>query len=211
MPPPTGVDDGKPLEGVECIELQNECLRGDYAKVKELVDGGADVNETDSVGRTALMIAAKHGESEIARVLMQAGADVRVVTKEMGKPTLMWSMGHNDLHTYIATMMIERGADVNETDKAGWTPLMMAVLSMNIKTVKLLLKHGADKTVTVEEGLVTPAHTAFDLVAHIAKDKRKAIGELLLLEGSKAKWVSWEERWVDPDSPHVAQKLAQGA
>ena len=33
------------------------------------------------------MIAAKHGESEIARVLMQAGADVRVVTKEMGKPT----------------------------------------------------------------------------------------------------------------------------
>ena len=67
-------------------------------------------------------------------------------------------MGHSDLHTYIATMMIERGADVNETDKAGWTPLMMAVLSMNIKTVKLLLKHGADKTVTVEEGLVARAH-----------------------------------------------------
>ena len=39
------------------------------AKVKELVDGGADVNETDSVGRTALMIAAKHGESEIAQVV----------------------------------------------------------------------------------------------------------------------------------------------
>ena len=74
MPPPTGVDDGKPLEGVECIELQNECLRGDYAKVKELVDGGADVNETDSVGRTALMIAAPPSVCpRVASVLKEDG------------------------------------------------------------------------------------------------------------------------------------------
>ena len=51
MPPPTGVDDGKPLEGVECIELQNECLRGDYAKVKERssMDERIGQSETDSL------------------------------------------------------------------------------------------------------------------------------------------------------------------
>ncbi|MBI4824375.1 MAG: ankyrin repeat domain-containing protein [Nitrospirae bacterium] len=46
--------------------------RGDIAKIKELLDKGADVNAKTNDGMTALMLAADKGHTEIVRLLENA-------------------------------------------------------------------------------------------------------------------------------------------
>ena len=48
-------------------------LDGDAARVAELLDGGADVNQTDETGKTAFDYAFEKGEREIAKLLHQHG------------------------------------------------------------------------------------------------------------------------------------------
>ena len=49
---------------------------GDYAKVKRLIKEGADTNAIDIDGYTALMRAATYGHTEVAKLLIEAGADI---------------------------------------------------------------------------------------------------------------------------------------
>ncbi|KAH9297682.1 hypothetical protein KI387_029364 [Taxus chinensis] len=55
-------------------ELCQAAREGDYSKVKELIDSGADVTYFDENGFTPLMHAAKHGHSEVVERLLNAGA-----------------------------------------------------------------------------------------------------------------------------------------
>ena len=48
--------------------------RGDLAKVRSLVSQGADVNTKYAVGATALHLAARNGQIEVARFLLEKGA-----------------------------------------------------------------------------------------------------------------------------------------
>ena len=52
--------------------------RGDAARVKALLDGGADVNAFGSDRTTALMAAAEAGREDVARLLMDRKADVNL-------------------------------------------------------------------------------------------------------------------------------------
>lgn len=55
-------------------ELCKTAVEGDYIRVKELIDGGADVTYFDSDGFTPLMHAAKHGHSQVVQCLLDFGA-----------------------------------------------------------------------------------------------------------------------------------------
>ena len=56
--------------------LVEAAARGDVAEVRRLLDDGADVDERDAQGRTAVTAAALGDHVEVARVLIAAGADV---------------------------------------------------------------------------------------------------------------------------------------
>ena len=51
-------------------------LMGERDAVKLLIDKGADVNAQDTMGWTALILAADKGNLEIVRLLIEKGADV---------------------------------------------------------------------------------------------------------------------------------------
>ena len=90
---------------------------------------GIQVNAADMWGRTPLVNASTMGYTEIVRMLLEAGADIR--------DTLIMSSGNG--HIEIVKMLLKEGADVNETDEDGMTALMMASEWGHKYVVKILL------------------------------------------------------------------------
>jgi ankyrin repeat protein len=92
-------------------------------------------------GYSALMRAAMHGEDQMCKVLLDAGADVNWKDKDGWTP-LRAAVNHNRQAT--AKFLISRKADVNMADAFGDTPLMKAADEGNAGIVELLLDSGAD-------------------------------------------------------------------
>ena len=125
-----------------------------------LVGGG-------SGGLTPLVFAAREGDIESARVLIEAGANVNQVTEYGWSPLLTAT---NNRNYKLGAMLMERGADVNIANKGGWTPLYLATDNRNIEGgdypvlqadmdhleyIKLLLDHGANVNAQVKENTLS--------------------------------------------------------
>jgi ankyrin repeat protein len=80
---------------------------------------------------TPLMIAAREGDVELARVLVAAGADVNASAGD-GKTALAMAIfnGNYDLGSYL----VEQKADVNKADAQRFTPLFWAIDRRNMET-----------------------------------------------------------------------------
>ena len=59
-------------------------MQSDRAAVRALLSGGDDVNAAQGDGMTALHWAARHGDVELIRMLLSAGANVRATTPRTG-------------------------------------------------------------------------------------------------------------------------------
>jgi ankyrin repeat protein len=81
-------------------------------------------------GLSALHLAAREGDIESARALLDAGADVNQPT-EYGWTALLTAI--NNRNYALASMLMDRGADVNIANKGGWTPLYLATDNRNIE------------------------------------------------------------------------------
>ena len=107
---------------------------------------------------TALTAAAMRGHTEVARVLLEAGAstEVRDCT---GATPLCEAVFHN--HPDVVRLLRERyGADVNAPNAFGWTPLHVVVDRGHSELTDYLLgEGGADVTLTTPEGY-TALHVA---------------------------------------------------
>lgn len=76
-------------------ELLDAAFKGNLDCVKHLVQQGADVDDTDSKGHTALMWAAEGGVLGCVKYLVQQGADIHAMDKD-GDTALQWAMQYND-------------------------------------------------------------------------------------------------------------------
>ena len=122
---------------------------------------------TGSGGLTALVLAAREGDLESAKLLLAAGADVNQVTEYRWTPLLTAT---NNRHYKLATYLIEHGADVNIANKGGWTPLYLATDNRNIEGgdypvpkpdmdhleyIKILLDRGASPNARVRDNTLS--------------------------------------------------------
>ncbi|PPA70456.1 M48 family metallopeptidase [Jeotgalibacillus proteolyticus] len=79
---------------------------GDREAVQELIDEGADLEETDEFGSTALMFTTYYGDVEMTRLLLDAGADPNA---EDEYDTVLTSAINNGSYD-IALLLYEYGA-----------------------------------------------------------------------------------------------------
>ncbi len=128
--------------------------------------------------KTALLYAARQGNLEITRLLIEAGADIEQSDADGTTPlltaiinaTVASKPGVTTEHVETAHYLIERGANVNAQDWYGQTPLFAAVDLRNVEVpgpvrdngidreaafelIRTLLEHGADPNARVTEVL----------------------------------------------------------
>ena len=123
--------------------LLDATRRGDVEAVRTLLTDGADPNEALGDGLTALHVAAQEGRLEIARILIQAGADVAAKTRLGGYTPLHLASGA--AHVALVRSLIEAGADpAAATTTTGVTPLHLGAKALHGEEVaRVLLESGA--------------------------------------------------------------------
>ena len=80
---------------------------------------------------TPLTLAAREGDVELARLLLDAGADVNAVSGD-GKTALAIAAFNGNYE--VASFLVDRKADVNKADAQRFTPLFWAVDRRNMET-----------------------------------------------------------------------------
>jgi ankyrin repeat protein len=132
---------------------------GHLAVVRALLAANANVNASDAEGTTALMLAAETNRPEVVKVLLAAKADPSPMWKEGGgRSALVKAMmgGHLD----VAMLLVEAGANVNDTTNYSESALRIAARGTtprHVALVKALLARQAN----VEAGQV-PKYQAMD-------------------------------------------------
>ncbi len=109
-----------------------------------------------AVSGAPLADAVEQHESEIARALINQGAEVNASQPD-GMTALHWAVYYNDLET--AKALIEAGATVDATNRYGVTPLSLACTQGSESMITLLLDSGADPNHALPGG-ETPLMTA---------------------------------------------------
>ena len=85
-----------------------------YPYLERLVNMDPDVYLTDDMGRTALMYAVWSGKKDLARKLVDIGADLEAVDLESGDSVLDWarlSANPDEMAEWVKQMMQERSED----------------------------------------------------------------------------------------------------
>jgi len=113
----------------------------DQVAVRSLIAKHADVNAAQGDGMTALHWAASRDDLEMARLLIQAGANVNAITRLNAVTPLM--MACKQAGAALIEMLLKAGANANAVEESGTTPLMLAAASGSADAVKDLLDHGA--------------------------------------------------------------------
>src|ERR1700742_1712051 len=94
-------------------------MRGDSATVRSLIKQGADVNEAQGDGMTALHWAAMHGDAAQVKMLSYAGARLEAATRNGNYTPLHLAARAGALSTVKA--LLDAGANVKATTTSGGT------------------------------------------------------------------------------------------
>jgi ankyrin repeat protein len=135
------------LEGSEGKPLVWACLEGFVDAARLLLDRGAAVNGFNFEGWTPAEAAACGNHVDVLELLLERGASLDLVPRPefnhgpVGAPfALACIFGRVE----AATLLLERGSDIEGVDSRGATPLINALLNGQPGSVRLLLSRGAD-------------------------------------------------------------------
>jgi uncharacterized protein len=146
------------------LDLAEAAAVGDAARLLELL--GTDpatarerANSRSADGWPLLHLAAAFADREAVLTLLDAGAAVDHVSQTPMRNQALHALLALSKDVDITRLLIERGADVNAAQTAGYRPLHQAAVAGREDLVRLLLDAGADKTARCDRGK-TPAEYA---------------------------------------------------
>ncbi|MGV3590645.1 MAG: ankyrin repeat domain-containing protein [Gammaproteobacteria bacterium] len=168
--------------------LADAAQQGDLATVRQLLQEGADVNEPQIDGTTALHWAAQANDVAMTRVLLDASADANARNRVGAPPLLPAAINGN---AELLTLLLDGGADPNESVSAtGDTPLMLAARTGLTEAIEVLIAHGADVNASEMWGHTTP------LMWAVAENHADA-AQLLIQHGAD---IEARSVYVPPDT-----------
>lgn len=154
------------------LNLFEAAAVGKPERVRELLNAHPeDVHAYSHDGWTALHLAAHFGHEDVARLLLDMGANPGARSRNAMHNTAVHAALAGG-HGAVARLLVERGADCNAADSHGWTPLHHAAHAGDAETVRFLLRHGADRDARKEGGqtaLEVAVERGHDAVADILR------------------------------------------
>ncbi len=176
---------------------------GNPGVVERLLAAGADPNVTATRGQTALMWAVSQQHSDVVGVLLEYGADIHarsatwsqvMAVSPHSNPANQQAVPHggNTALTFAARvgdlasarMLVNAGANVNDTDERGVSVMVLAAHSGFRDLVEFMLDEGADPNA---------AEAGFSALHVTIMRRDEDLGRLLLANGAdpNARITNW--------------------
>lgn len=131
----------------------------DYARVVELLlERGANVNQVNRAGSTAVHLAAKACGSRVMNALLKAGGDVSLPDTNTKDTPLQIAVAFG--RTETVRVLLDAGADRNVCDSRGGSLVLLAAIHGNSETLQLLIAEGMPVNSVTLKGRMAPLHGA---------------------------------------------------
>lgn len=182
--------------------LHEAVLRQNPDLLRLLAENGAALEAADQQGFTPLLDALYWRATESAETLLDLGADIAAKTSD-GKNVLHWSFANKrhrnsaiDPALFIRLVEASSEEAINQPDREGNTPLMLAMGEQRFDMAEVLIKNGAKLDATNKRG-----HTPLDLAGAAVRrplllalldGKNYGMMELLLENGAET--AIWDKR-----------------
>lgn len=132
--------------------IYDATIKGYTQRVRYLLSHGANPNQPSKNGYLALSEAARRGNNEIAKLLINGGADVNALEDRKYGETALMAASHGMYagvkpadQTEIAELLVKKGAEIDKKDRSGNTAALKSVSrNYNLGALKLLIEAGAD-------------------------------------------------------------------
>jgi len=124
-------------EGMRISPLLNALKQENLDIVEYLVEVGADLDNKSSLlrGRTALIMAVRQGNEELAQLFLEKGANPNV-RDDVGLTALHWAAA--EAGEGMVELLLENGADPTVRDGLGETALDIAMSEGNLENASIL-------------------------------------------------------------------------
>jgi ankyrin repeat protein len=153
---------------------------GDDVTVAELIRNDPKlVSNTNSVGYTALHVAAIEGHGHVVDCLLRKGANINrpSASDKSGRSTPLHCAAYNG-QLEVARLLLSKGANIEAKEMNGCTPLHIASFMGHNQVVKLLISQGANLEAKDDKNGATPLSWA------VAAGKKDVV-ETLLSNGAE--------------------------
>ncbi|PJD94031.1 MAG: hypothetical protein CK425_12140 [Parachlamydia sp.] len=143
------------------LPLHHAAYYGDVEIAKILIPLTPDINDNQTTGEmneqlTPLLVALKNKQSEVAKLLLEKGANPNLPDKDGNLP-LHYAVKNNDLELSRSLAAVTQ--DLNKVGAYAESHLLMAAKQGNHALVKVLLAKGADADMADKQGNL-PLHRA---------------------------------------------------
>ena len=129
----------------------------------QFIRKGKQLSKPDRDGNTPLHVAAAYGRAGITELLLSAGVDPDVTTKDDRRFTalhLLAQDGYHVSHHQVARLLLAKSAQVDARSTAEQTPLHVAARIGRDTMAAILTEHGARIDAVDEDGLTPLMHAS---------------------------------------------------
>lgn len=103
--------------------LLSAVAKNNLSLVSYLIEKNYDLSATDNQGMTALHIAAIHDFSDMAKLLLDNGAEIDPIDAWGNTPLWRAAMNSRDENSLTAKLLLARGADKNKKNNSDVAPI----------------------------------------------------------------------------------------